>query len=317
MKLKSLPDVASQLNPQTNKPSEVSTPIANFSGLAWVGMEKIQMPVLWEGQLLRAEVRAQVNLNQGTSRGIHMSRLYSLLSESLTTRALSWNQLEGLTQAFIESQGGISQAARLTIKFQLPTERSALKSDLKGWRLYPVEMEVVKTSYPGVFGKSTSSVKKMSVEILYSSTCPASTALSRELWRQDIKAKFPDDETLTLKKMDEWIDAQQGMPGTPHAQRSHAVVQVQVSDAGFDFGPKELILGLEEALQTPVQTVVKRIDEQEFARLNGQNPMFCEDAARKVQEWLNSLKAISGYRGTFEHQESLHPHNAVAVIEKN
>lgn len=317
MKLKSLPDVASQINQNIDVPSEATKPSVNFSGLAWVGMEKIQMPILWDGQLLQAEVRAQVNLNEGTSRGIHMSRLYTLLSESLTTRTLSWNQLEGLTQAFIESQGGISQAARLTIKFQLPTERKALKSDLKGWRLYPVEMEVVKTSYPGVFGKSTASVRKMSVEILYSSTCPASTALSRELWRQDIKAKFTDDKTLTLQAMDEWIESQQGMPGTPHAQRSRADVQVQISDSGFDFGPEEFISGLEDALQTPVQTLVKRIDEQEFARLNGQNTMFCEDAARKVQEWLNSLKFVSGYRGTFEHQESLHPHNAVAVIEKN
>ncbi len=317
MKLKSLPDVASQLNPQTNVPGTMGQPAVAFSGLAWVGMEKIQMPILWEGQFLSAEIRAQVNLKQGTSRGIHMSRLYSLLSESLTTRSLSWNQLECLAQAFIESQGQISQAAKLTVKFQLPLERKALKSELKGWRLYPVEMEVVKTSFAGVGGKSTASIRKMSVEVLYSSTCPASTALSRELWRQDIKAKFPDDKMLTLKGMDEWIEAHQGMPGTPHAQRSRAEVQVQVSDSGFDFGPKELISGLEDALQTPVQTVVKRIDEQEFARLNGQNPMFCEDAARKVQDWLNSLKLISGYRGIFEHQESLHPHNAVAVIEKN
>ena len=32
-----------------------------------------------------------------------------------------------------------------------------------------------------------------------------------------------------------------------------------------------------DELKTPVQAAVKREDEQEFARLNGQNLMFCED----------------------------------------
>ena len=156
----------------------------------------------------------------------------------------------------------------------------------------------------------------MTTEILYSSTCPASTALSTELWRQDLKARFSEEKNLTLENMDEWLQSHQGMPGTPHAQRSRAEVQVQVSDSGFDFGPEELIDGLESALQTPVQTMVKRIDEQEFARLNGQNTMFCEDAARKVQAWLDTLSFVPSYKATFEHQESLHPHNAVSVIQK-
>ena len=43
-----------------------------------------------------------------------------------------------------------------------------------------------------------------------------------------------------------------------------------------------LIDRVEQALGTPVQTVVKREDEQAFARLNGENLMFCEDAARRM-----------------------------------
>lgn len=312
MEFKSLPDIASQTR---NKASSVkSTEV--FSGLTWVGMEKIQMPVLWEGQILSAEIKAQVNLKPGTSRGIHMSRLYSLLADSFASRNLSWTHLEGLAQAFIESQGEISEAARLAVRFQIPIERKALKSDLKGWRLYPVEMEVVKTTFPGAVGKSTSSQRNMKVEIIYSSTCPTNTALSRELWRQDLKANFSEEKELTLQDMDQWLETLSGMPGTPHAQRSRAEVQVQISDAGFDFGPQSLITGLEEVLQTPVQTAVKRVDEQEFARLNGKNPMFCEDAARRTQSWLNSMPFITAYRAFFEHQESLHPHNAVAIIEK-
>ena len=297
MEYKSLPDVAGQKE-STRK----------LTGLAWVGMEKIQAPILYEGQLLSAEVNAQVNLKAGTSRGIHMSRLYNLLSENLSTQSFSWAQLEKLATDFISSQGEISDAAKLKIKFQLPLIRRALKSELKGWRLYPVEIEIIKTQ--------DQVQKSLSVEILYSSTCPASTALSLELWRQDMKSTFTNEKNLTLDHIDSWMASHKGMPGTPHAQRSLAQVQVQLSASENNFGPEELIDGLEAALQTPVQTAVKRVDEQEFARLNGQNTMFCEDAARKVQEWLDSLIIVEAYKGTFEHQESLHPHNAVAVIEK-
>ena len=44
---------------------------------------------------------------------------------------------------------------------------------------------------------------------------------------------------------------------------------------------------IESSLKTPVQAAVKREDEQEFARLNGQNLMFCEDAARRLQHELD------------------------------
>ncbi len=44
----------------------------------------------------------------------------------------------------------------------------------------------------------------------------------------------------------------------------------------------ELIDYAEVALGTAVQTVVKRSDEQAFAVANGQNLMFCEDAARRL-----------------------------------
>jgi GTP cyclohydrolase I len=296
-----LPDVASQSS-HHDKALKRHT----YSGLTWVGMEKIQMPIRVQGQVLSASIDAKVNLKPGT-RGIHMSRLYTLLSENLGHQNFDWNLADHLTKAFIESQGQLSNAAKLDLRFQLPLQRKALKSELKGWRLYPVEIQVIRVN--------ETMTRKITVEVLYSSTCPASTALSRELWKQDLKAQFTD-ETFTHENVGQWLDQHGGMPGTPHAQRSRAIVQVEITDSGFHFGPEQLIDGLEEVLQTAVQTAVKRIDEQEFARLNGQNTMFCEDAARKVQAWLDGFDFVRGYHATFEHQESLHAHNAVAVIEK-
>ena len=66
---------------------------------------------------------------------------------------------------------------------------------------------------------------------------------------------------------------------------------------------------MENALGTPVQTAVKRADEQAFAALNGQNLMFVEDAARRIEVALADYKKPEVH---VRHIESLHPHDAVA-----
>ena len=65
-----------------------------------------------------------------------------------------------------------------------------------------------------------------------------------------------------------------------------------------------------------MQTAVKRVDEQEFARLNATNLMFCEDAAKRFKNALERLNFVSDYYCKVEHQESLHAHNAVAIVKK-
>jgi GTP cyclohydrolase I len=77
-----------------------------------------------------------------------------------------------------------------------------------------------------------------------------------------------------------------------------------------------LIDALESALATPVQTAVKREDEQAFARLNAENLMFCEDAARRMQKALDEDERIADFWVKASHFESLHPHDAVAVATK-
>ena len=78
----------------------------------------------------------------------------------------------------------------------------------------------------------------------------------------------------------------------------------------------QLIDLVEGALKTPVQAAVKREDEQEFARLNGANLMFCEDAGRKLKAALSKDKRYSDFRLEAVHVESLHPHNAVSIVVK-
>ncbi len=74
-------------------------------------------------------------------------------------------------------------------------------------------------------------------------------------------------------------------------------------------GLLDLIDRVEAAVGTPVQTAVKRADEQAFASLNGHNLMFVEDAERRIEAVLLDYVCPSVH---VRHMESLHPHDAVA-----
>lgn len=109
-----------------------------------------------------------------------------------------------------------------------------------------------------------------------------------------------------------WLD-QNGSVATPHSQRSIARVSVPLDMARPDrLGLIDLIDRSEAALSTPVQTLVKRADEQAFARLNGANLMYVEDAVRRLSAALTPHYKEVGV--TVRHLESLHAHDAVASI---
>ena len=75
-----------------------------------------------------------------------------------------------------------------------------------------------------------------------------------------------------------------------------------------------MVDALEAALGTPVQTAVKREDEQAFAELNAANLMFCEDAARRIAAALAADPRVDRFDAEVAHFESLHPHDAVARV---
>jgi len=283
--MKTLPDVAT---PEKTK---------NFSALSWVGMNHIQMPLRYQSQTLSSRMAVFVDLKAGSHRGIHMSRLYQIVTAEFSEKDLTTISLSQLVFNLKESQKGISDSAKIEIHFELPLKRKSLKSEQLGQRLYPFQISAEL--------KNNQCQIRLAWEIQYSSTCPASTALSLELWKESAK--------ITNLSALEWLETLEKMPATPHAQRSVAKLQVELaSDQALDL--EYWIKKSEDVLQTPVQTLVKRVDEQEFARLNGENPLFCEDAARRIQQWLDRDPKVLHYTGSFEHQESLHPHNAVAKI---
>ncbi len=286
--------------------------IPTAGALDWVGMRGIEIPILLQdenGNVFRSSARAAtfVSLDSQDSRGIHMSRLFRELQERLTANPLSFQLLAEILRQFLVSHEGLSQRARLEIVFQALIQRKALKSENRGWRTYPVKISscLSKNGEPRFYIETT---------VTYSSTCPASAALSRQLIQENFKNHFRGED-LDFKDVYDYLGTSKGILATPHAQRSEARIKVEVTPQhGFNFD--HLIDLVEEALQTPVQTLVKREDEQEFALRNGQNLMFCEDAARRVQLALNQEKSVLDYLAQMSHLESLHPHDAVSVVSK-
>ena len=157
---------------------------------------------------------------------------------------------------------------------------------------------------------------ELGVEILYSSTCPCSAALARQLIQQAFQERFDGGAGITFEHVNDWLGTERGVVATPHSQRSVAKVKTQLAENADDLPIRELIESLEEAIGTPVQAAVKREDEQEFALRNGQNLMFCEDAGRKLKAMLKDDSRFTDFWVRIEHHESLHAHNAVSIVTK-
>ncbi|MBB6522238.1 GTP cyclohydrolase FolE2 [Pseudoteredinibacter isoporae] len=274
--------------------------------LEWVGMQGIDLPLnVVEpdcAPLAHAKADVQVNLPVEHIKGIHMSRLYLLL-DALNEQALSPALLVNLLQEMLASHKDCqSDSVRLRLVFDLLARRPALLSpELSGWKSYPITLEA--TLDPNGF--------RIELETLvsYSSTCPCSAALSRNVLEAAFRKAFENEDTLELNDIAHWLN-QNGSIATPHSQRSEARVKISLGSSDHKLAFVELINAIEDAVQTPLQTAVKRVDEQAFAELNGRNLMFVEDAARRIQARLNT--SYANPRVHVRHLESLHQHDAAA-----
>lgn len=281
-----------------------------YESLDFVGMSEVQTLILitMDQKPMSVPVKLKLGLNLlGGYRGIHMSRLFQLQTEHLLNQNLTLKKISAFLQQCIASQNGLSTGAKASLQFDFPVLTKALKSESMGFRNYPVQ---IRNSY-----LNQELATEIEIKILYSSTCPQSTKLSKEYMAQ----------VMDQASISSWLNSDSGFPATPHAQRSLMTVSVQLkkqhNEISGEVGLEHLILKYirlaEASLKTPVQTAVKKSDEMEFARLNGENPMFCEDAVRTIAIALKSQAEPSGFKIVTEHQESLHPHNAIAEKSYN
>lgn len=254
-------------------------------GIQKVGVKGVEVPVKYYTQnrkivKLKTDVSAYVSLTKET-KGINMSRLVRTLYDHIDNE-LSVELLQNLLVDYKDKLD--SRDSYIKFRFDFPMKQTSLRSNLEGWQYYSCILE-------GRMNGDSEAKLYLTVDYVYSSACPCSY------------------------EMGQYITEQTGEPVVSHSQRSTAKVTVQLDSENVLF-IEELIEKLRIAIPTEVLVMCKREDEAEFARLNGSNPLFCEDTGRIAYEALDTDSRVLDFVVVCLHHESLHKHDAVSVIYK-
>lgn len=99
-----------------------------------------------------------------------------------------------------------------------------------------------------------------------------------------------------------------------HSQRT--LVRMHLLTDGFSW-LEDFIDIAEASGSSPVYTVLKREDEKYVTEHAFAQPCFVEDVVRNVASRLMEHPHLRGFRVQVESMESIHNHNAIAIIEHN
>ena len=277
------------VRPDVSKDSDISKELQ--SKINWVGMNEIRAPLSFDskehGRLSSvASIQAVVSLDDRNAKGIHMSRIF-LRVEELSETSLCKESVDKAVSESLNSHEGLSNRAKVEIKLPLMLRRKALLSDNEGWREYPIFIRAEKSGNEMSYS--------FGIRFTYSSTCPCSAALARQIIQNNFKNKFTP-ESLDYDEVVKWIATNEAISATPHSQRSHCDFWFNSEDYLEIDDLIRLIDGIEDVLKTPVQSAVKREDEQEFARLNGTYPLFVEDSIRKISNYVDNKTCFKDFK---------------------
>ncbi|MEM1068036.1 MAG: GTP cyclohydrolase FolE2 [Planctomycetota bacterium] len=99
-----------------------------------------------------------------------------------------------------------------------------------------------------------------------------------------------------------------------HNQRCEMTVKVRVAP-GVNFWIEELFAMIEQCASTQVFSVLKRPDEKWVTERAYENPKFVEDIVRDMAVALRDDDRIVWFQCFSENFESIHSHNAYAMVE--
>ena len=264
---------------------------ADFVGIPidFVGIQNFHLPIRirekeGDTQEVMASITGTVSLD-ASNRGINMSRIIRTFYKSKDD-IFDINHVEEVLRNYQKDLKTFDAHILMNFKYRIWQE--ALRSVTDdgtpegGWQYYNITFDC-NLDHTGEFKKV------MWVDFIYSSACPCSTELSHH---------------AALSR---------GVYGIPHSQRSIARVGLEFDNLIWI---EDVIDMCCKALTTETLVFCKRQDEQAFAEANGAQPKFVEDAIRYLAEQFNANRDILDYKAICSHQESLHSHNAVAVITK-
>jgi GTP cyclohydrolase IB len=266
-----------------------------------VGINRFRIPLTFkhrDGSVMNHDCEASMYVNCSAGKtGINMSRLCSILQDEGSNQAVNNKFIKtvlGRYRADLRDYDDEEKldTAYLRIDFTYPVKQLSLKSHNWGWQYYKTRIEAKESKAQGL-------ETYLTIEYEYSSTCPCSLSMAKQY-----EADYAAGNTTEGNGI-----------GVAHGQRSRATAKVKIAE-GAVFGIEDLIDLLRLSIPTETQSLVKRIDEQAFAILNGANPMFVEHASKRLYKVLNAEPKIQDWIVSLEHFESLHSHNACAVIFK-
>lgn len=276
-------------------------PTEDLIAIPRVGINRYRLPIEMTNKfgVTRShdcEASMFVNLDANKN-GVSMSRLCTILQSVSSSETLNANFFKNVLRRYRieladEADNKLIDSAFLNIKFNFPVKQKSLKSDNWGWQYYPVKLVAKENTKKGF-------EYFMTLTYEYSSTCPCSLSMAKQYEREFAEGKTTEGTGI----------------GVPHSQRSKLTCTVKLNP-DVDFHIEDLVLLLKTAIPTETQSLVKRVDEQAFAILNGAHPMFVEHATKRVSKVLNAQDMILDWLVELEHIESLHSHNAAAVIYK-
>ncbi len=250
-----------------------------------VGISNFKLPLKYitptsDTHTLETSITGTVSLEAG-QKGINMSRIMRVFY-TFQSRIFTPDLLHEILRRYKAEV--IAHRAQLKLEFDYPILKPSLRSGLEGWQYY-------KCAFEGKIDELDRFRKYIHFDFIYSSACPCSSELS------------------------EHARESRQVYSIPHSQRSTARISLEVAQ-GEHLAIEEIQQICLNALKTETQVMVKREDEQAFAEMNGAFTKFVEDAARLLYQELDAEPRIVDFQVACAHLESLHSHDAVAVINK-
>lgn len=207
-------------------------------------------------------------------KGIHMSRLPEILLEQSPVR-IDEESLKKVLNELEKRSGDFCKDYYIKIGFNYAREIFSPVTKLKNIMLIPIKIKAKKT-------KDEYNIE-IDVTTPYTSLCPCSKEISEH---------------------------------SAHNQKSDSLITFKLHNIDIETIINKVILITEDSSSCPIYNILKREDEKYVTEKAYKNPKFVEDVCRDISQELDKLldKEISDYCIVINHEESIHQHNAVAVI---
>lgn len=250
-----------------------------------VGVDKVKVPFMLESMYggfhnLVASVTMTTDLEKN-KKGISMSMLLRTLKNYLD-QPLKHNLIKKILEEFKTAVETNSNHSQLKFEFQLPIYKKSPKSNI----VFPQYYEC---AFDGRLDRNNFRFFQK-IKVYYASYCPCSHSLCNHL-------------------------LENGSKGFPHAQRCNANLLVEIKPENTVW-LETLIDIVEKSVTNIPYPILRRIDEQEIARIAAENPQFVEDSIRFISKSLNEHDEIYDWIVKCTHEESIHVSNAIAISWK-